>query len=193
MKIGVDIDGVLTNLEQYQLDCGSKLFSKYNKKIVNPYAYEITEIYDVSKELENEFWDEYFYVYSKEEPARKHASEIIKKLKEEGHDIIIITARYYANEDSEEGEKSRNTILNWLKEYDIYYDKIVYEANKLKGCIENNVDVMIEDCDKNVIQVAKELPVICFDAKYNRKCNGKNIYRVYSWYDIYDLINGGKI
>ena len=32
MRIGIDIDGVLTNIEQWQLDMGSKnIFEKYNK------------------------------------------------------------------------------------------------------------------------------------------------------------------
>ena len=36
MRIGIDIDGVLTNIEQWQLDMGSKnIFEKYNKEIEN--------------------------------------------------------------------------------------------------------------------------------------------------------------
>ena len=34
MRIGIDIDGVLTDIEQWQLDYGSKFyFEKYNKQI----------------------------------------------------------------------------------------------------------------------------------------------------------------
>ena len=32
MRIGIDIDGVLTNLEQFQLDYGSKFTSKMRKR-----------------------------------------------------------------------------------------------------------------------------------------------------------------
>ena len=28
MRIGIDIDGVLTDIEQWQIDCGSKYFNK---------------------------------------------------------------------------------------------------------------------------------------------------------------------
>ena len=36
MRIGIDIDGVLTDIEQWQLDYGSKFyFEKYNKQILD--------------------------------------------------------------------------------------------------------------------------------------------------------------
>ena len=42
MRIGIDIDGVLTDIEQWQLDCGGKFFSKFNKSVINKDGYEIT-------------------------------------------------------------------------------------------------------------------------------------------------------
>lgn len=50
---------------------------------------------------------------------------------------------------------------------------------------------MIEDKVDNKISII--ILVICFHARYNKECKGKNIYRVYNWYDIYNLIDGGKI
>lgn len=36
MRIGIDIDGVLTDIEKWQLDYGSKFyFEKYGKEILN--------------------------------------------------------------------------------------------------------------------------------------------------------------
>ena len=41
MKIGIDIDGVLTDIEKWQLDYGSKFYyENYNKGIVNYKGYE---------------------------------------------------------------------------------------------------------------------------------------------------------
>lgn len=37
MIIGIDIDGVLTDIEKFELDYGSKyMITKFNKTIVNP-------------------------------------------------------------------------------------------------------------------------------------------------------------
>ena len=57
-------------------------------------GYEITEIFDVSNELDSQLWNEYLYGYVTKKPSRKFASEVIKKLKDDGNEIYIITARY---------------------------------------------------------------------------------------------------
>lgn len=45
MKIGIDIDGVLTDVEQWQLDYGSKVFfEQYKKSISNSNGYNIQDI-----------------------------------------------------------------------------------------------------------------------------------------------------
>ncbi len=194
MRIGIDIDGVLTDIEQWQLDCGGKFFSKLNKSVVNKDGYEITEIFNVSDELDSQFWNEYLYEYVTKEPSRKYASEVIKKLKDSGNEIYIITARYLTDRNTEDGQRMRQIVIDWLKQQNIIYDEIIFAPeNKLQICLENNIDVMIEDKVANIEKISTRLPVICFHAGYNKHCKNDNIYRVYTWYDIYNLINGGKI
>ena len=93
MKIGIDIDGVLTDIEQWQLDYGSKFYyENYGLGIKNYKGYETNEIFDVDIKLDDEFWNKYFRDYSVNVEARKFANEVIDKLKEE-NEIYIITAR----------------------------------------------------------------------------------------------------
>lgn len=194
MRIGIDIDGVLTDIEKWQLDVGGKFFSKFKKSVTNKDGYEITEIFNVSKDLDDEFWNEYLYEYVTKEPARKYASEVIKKLKEDGNEIYIVTARYLTDKNTDDGVKMRKIVINWLKEQNIYYDEIIFSSEKKKeNCKKYNIDIMIEDKVDNINEISSLIPVICFHAGYNKECKGKNIYRVYNWYDIYNLINGGKI
>lgn len=194
MRIGIDIDGVLTDIEQWQLDYGGKYFSKYNKSVVNKDGYEITTIFEVDDNLDSQFWNEYLYEYVTKEPSRKFASEVIKKLKEDGNEIYIVTARYLTDRNTKEGQKMREIVVKWLNEQKIYYDKIIFSPeDKLEDCKKNNIDIMIEDKVENINIVSTAIPVICFHAEYNKECTGKNIYRAYNWYDIYNLINGGKI
>lgn len=194
MRIGIDIDGVLTDIEQWQLDCGGKFFSKLNKSVVNKDCYEITEIFNVSDELDSQFWNEYLYEYVTKEPSRKYASEVIKKLKDSGNEIYIVTARYLTDRNTEDGQRMRKIVIDWLEQQNIIYDKIVFAPeDKLQICLENNIDVMIEDKAANIEKISTKLPVICFHAGYNKQCKNDNIYRVYTWYDIYNLISGGKI
>ena len=54
--------------------------------------------------------------------------------------------------------------------------------------MDNNIDIMIEDKVDNINKISSKIPVICFNAGYNRQCKGNNIYRCYAWYDIYNKI-----
>ena len=47
---------------------------------------------------------------------------------------------------------------------------------------------MIEDSEKEVKEIETKMPVLCFSACYNTNTKGKNVIRVYSWYDILDKI-----
>lgn len=190
MRIGIDIDGVLTDIETWQLDYGSKFFSK---KIVNSDGYEISEIFNVSNEEDSRFWDQYLYEYVTLEPARKFASEVIKKLMDDGNEIYIVTARYLTDKDNDEGKQMREIVIKWLQEQNIPYNKIVFSPDdKLETCLKHNIGLMIEDKKENIDKISTKIPVICFHAGYNKNCQGKNIYRVFSWYDIYNLISGDK-
>jgi len=190
LKIGIDIDGVLTDIEQFELDYGSKYYiENTNKKLKNPFGYGSQKIFKGSYKEDTKFWEKAIYQYIKE-PTRKFANEVIKKMKNEGNEIYIITARTsdlsYCDITKEQMEQ---IVKIWLKENDIYYDKIIFtNESKLKYCLDNNITIMIEDKPKNVKELSTVMPVICFDARYNQKCKGRNIIRCYSWYDIYDKI-----
>ena len=193
MKIGIDIDGVLTNIEKWQLDKGSSYFTeKYNLSIVDPDGYSLDEIFNISKEKSEEFWHKYLIEYSTKLKARPFAAEVIKKLHQK-NEIYIITARVYTTEKSNRGKEMRNIVKNWLKENEIIYDKIIFTPeDKLAICKENNIDIMIEDKKENINKISKEIPVICYHAGYNKNCKGQNIYRAYSWYDILYKVNNLK-
>ena len=52
-------------------------------------------------------------------------------------------------------------------------------------CKKYGIDIMIEDKTENINSISTQIPVICFDANHNKNLKGKNIYRAYSWYDVY--------
>lgn len=190
MIIGIDIDGVLTNLEEFQLDCGSKFMSEnFNKSITDANAYDTIDIFNINSEIDDKFWSIYLPLYVKE-PARKYADEVTNKLHDDGFQIYIITARYLTNRNDEKGIEMRKTVIDWLKSNNIYYDKIIFSPeDKLDICKKANVDLMIEDKVDNINKISKYIHVICFDSKYNKICQGTNIIRCYSWYDIYAKIS----
>ena len=65
------------------------------------------------------------------------------------------------------------------------YDKLlVGKVEKKIYCIENRLDVLIEDEPQYITEIAQFMPVIVFDYIYNRQCSGNNIIRVSNWNEI---------
>lgn len=193
MRIGIDIDGVLTNIEQFVLDYLSKYCVQNNIEYnISDMNYEYSKTFNISREIELDFWNTYLEEYAINEKARPFASGIINKLKEDGHEIYIITARWLSNRDDDVGKNMREMVKKWLSENKIVYDKLVFskaeKEKKSQEIIENKIDLMIEDSPNNINELSKIIPVICYNAQYNKKCSGNKIIRCYSWYDIYNKI-----
>lgn len=196
MRIGIDIDGVLTNIEQFVIDYITKYCIEngieYNISNSN---YDYYRTFNISKEQEMEFWNQSLESYAIKEKARPFAAEVIEKLRQDGHEIYIITARWLTNRDDAMGNKMREIVKNWLYENKISYDKLIFskasKERKSDEIIENKIDLMIEDSPNNINEISNIIPVICYNAEYNKDCKGNRITRCYSWYDIYDKIKIG--
>lgn len=191
MRIGIDIDGVLTNDDDYILDHVSKYAYENNiDGIINGYGYEYQKL-NWDEETILKYRKKYFYEYVDNEPARRYAGEVISKLKNDGHEIFIITGRYKSFEDSSEGEIMREKIRKFLKNNNIPYDKLIFaEVPKIKELKENKIEIMIEDSASTIPLIKDIVHVLCFDTRYNIDLKCDNMTRVFSWYDIYMKIKG---
>ena len=142
MNIGVDIDGVLTDLERMALDFGTKMCVEENIPIeLNLSKYWEIEKYNWTKEQEELFWNKNLVPYVVESNPRKFAPQILEKLQEEGNKIFIITARNESGMPLEYEGKMQELTKKWLADNNIRYEKIIFtdDSNKLNKCIENNL------------------------------------------------------
>lgn len=191
MNIGIDIDGVLTDMEREVTDYATKMCVEEKIPIkVDVSQYYETDTFDWTQEQSDKFWNKYLVPYVVESNARKYSKEIIEKLRQEGNKIYIITARDESGMPTEYYGKMQQLTKKWLEKQGIQYDKIIFskDKEKLQKCIENNVDIMIEDSPSNIQNIATKINVIKFDCQYNKQISGKNIVTAYSWYHIYDII-----
>lgn len=197
MRIGIDIDGVITNVEEFEIDYASKYF--YEEGNLNTIKARLDfsrEDFNIEEKDSNDFWSKAIYDYMKIKP-RNFACEVINRLKEDGNTICIITNRtsdlsYSAIAPYE----MKEIIIQWLDENFIYYDELIFSnGDKVKYVIDNKIDVMIDDTPRNIRAISNVIPVICYNTNYNKLCEGNNIMRCYSWYDIYNTIKeiGGEI
>lgn len=192
MNIGIDIDGVLVDLEKFELTYGTKLCVENGWDIkINLERYLDTEKFNWTEEQENKFWNTYLEKYVTESKPREFAQEIIRKLKEENNKIYIITARNEEGLPPKSYGKMQELTKTWLDKNNIMYDKLIFASDdeKINQCIENDIDVMIEDSPKNILSISSKIPVIKYNCRYNDKITNENIINAYAWYHIYDIIN----
>ena len=191
MNIGIDIDGVLTDLERTTIDFGTKMCIEENWPItIDLSKYWEVEAFGWTSEQADKFWNKYLVEYVTQSPARRFAKEIISKLREERNNIYIITARDESGMPPEYYGKMQELTRGWLEKYEIEYDKLIFakDSEKLEKCLENNVDIMIEDSPRNIRNISSKVKVIKFDCQYNKDVIGSNIINAYSWYHIYRII-----
>ena len=191
MNRGIDIDGVLTDLERETIDFGTKMCIEENWPItIDLSKYWEVEAFGWTSEQADKFWNKYLVEYVTQSPARRFAKEIISKLREEGNNIYIITARDENGMPPEYYGKMQQLTREWLERYEIEYDKLIFakDSEKLEKCLENNVDIMIEDSPRNIRNISSKVKVIKFDCQYNKDVIGSNIINAYSWYHIYRII-----
>lgn len=187
MNIGIDIDDTLTNSSQVFIKY-ARIYNKINKinHTINTNELDQKKAFGWTEENQKEFAKKYLMQILLETTPNKNAVEIIKRLKEEGHNIYFITAR----KDSEIANMFDFTRL-WLEKNKIYYDKlIVNSSDKLIDCNENNIEIFIDDnyltCKR--IKDNTKIKVFMYETNYNSWIDKIEIDRVKNWKDIYRII-----
>ena len=115
----------------------------------------------------------------------KDSKEVIDKLKADGNEIYIITSR-----DNGEYINPEKMTREWLKKYEIYFDKLILTGRHEKGpvCKENNIDIMIEDSVKNCEDIeANGVKCYIMNMRYNQE--ETRFERVKRWDEIYSKIS----
>ncbi len=195
MEIAFDIDGVLTDYEWFLNTYGKKYLKKrrMNHILRYPGKYRFRERFDCSEKTERRFFTRYLLWYARKFPVRENAATVMKKLRQEGHGIHIITARALTDRTDLTGRLMRYLLKKWLKQNDIPYDSISYVPVK-QGSMEKErisrkkgIDVFVEDDPENIEALRGRCRVICMDASYN-SCV-KEVERTVDFGGIYQIIH----
>lgn len=184
-RIGIDIDDTIT-------DSTSSI-----KKAVKKYENQYSNDYILSEKIENivrGFFDheviiKFFLEHGKEIASnaklRPDVKEIIKKLKEDGHEIIFITARsneYYTD--------ATKFCENYLNNHQVIFDKVITgQTFKIETCKKENIDIMIDDGVDTCADLNKAgIKALLYSTEINENKNTIS-QRVYSWKETYEQIN----
>lgn len=195
MIIGIDVDGVLIDLEGYQLKYGQEYFEKtYNLSVNNPKAYDIKDIFECTKEQREKFWTKYIWKYCLKEPMTMGAAETVKNLRKEGNKIYVVTGRAHTTEKGIVGGIFRWMLKHWLKKNHFQYDKIFFcsetdsSTDKYDICLREKVDVLVDDKPENLLALKDKIQVICYPAVWNKEYRELDRYRIDKFEEIKEKI-----
>ena len=193
MKIGIDIDNTLTKVQEklnkaafdYANSLGKNIKDcNISMKDINNDGDTYRKKFKFNNEELKYFLKEIQENITNNASPRENAKEVIDKLKNDGHQIYIITAR-----DSEFHDDPYMYSKKCLDKNKIYYDKLIVNArNKKDVCKKEEIDLFIDDQPNNCLQILnagiKAIMITDNDDNFDGIINLKN------WNDIYNFING---
>jgi len=187
MKIGLDIDGVILDYEKVLRTYG-ELYNFIELKkdgIVNKNEQYLRDRYNWTEDERMNFINKYFLKLSKQTNLMPGAKDIINMLKEEGNELIIISAR------GKTIEEMKDVALEKFNEENISFDKYYWkQEDKLDVAQKEKIDVMIDDS----FDVCKRLSSNGIKTIYFRDKDMKeleqneNLKEVSNWGEIYRYI-----
>ena len=188
MRIGIDLDGVVidseTTFRTYEEIYAVEELN--GKKITNAEEPKFQQRYDWTKEEQQQFIDEYFLEVSKNSGLMSGFVPVYKKLKQQGHEFVCITARGgFVEEMKDDAER----VLN---ENGIVFDKYYWKNDdKVQACLNENVDFMIDDDHRIITRLNDNgVKTLYFrDTNLLRLPETELNHEVNNWGDVYRYIN----
>ena len=192
MNIGIDIDNTLTDIENEIFESANK----YTKKLNPDFEFKQIQKYNGFTNIANFYgeifgWNDeninYFFRNQRIEVVdsakpREGVKEVLQKLKNQGHNIYVVTARSNLYDDIPY-ERAKK----WLDNNKIPYDKLIINAkDKAKVCKELDIQVFIDDQLHNCLELAKKR--IHAIRLTDRKEVYDGIINIDNWKEIYEYI-----
>ena len=188
MKIGIDVDGVLLDFEKgmlvqaelYDMDIAS------GKGKIHSKPYFVQNKYDWTDKEKEDFIKKNLGKVSEESCLMAGVKEILPRLQNQGHELIIISARGTGN------EEMIDIVTKKFDEAGVKFNKCFWKIkNKVEICKQENIDIMIDDSPticENMIE--NEIKTIYFRGirGYNLPENPKLI-ELNNWGEVYRFIS----
>lgn len=176
MRIGIDLDDTIF--------CTSEQYKKYQNDYLLKYNISVDELWN-KREYRVDFIKSNIETIFSDVRLKDNCLKIINKLKNDGNEIYIITAR-----NNDYCDDMYSFTKQSIDKFSIPYTKLILaEKCKLKSCLNNNIDIMIDDSKYIYDELNEKIKIILFDDK-EKYLNEEN--RVSSWNEIYDLLGGMK-
>ena len=188
MIIGLDIDNVIADLDKTYLEYFLREDkNKRDSGIINSKARNITDgMFDWSEKEVDDFIADNMDEMGQKLSVIKNAKFYIDKLREDNHQIYLLTHRknkYWKNPEV--------ITKQWLAEHKIHYDELIFteSTDKSSECMKHNIDIMFDDSITNCTMMVKAgIQCYVFKTRYNESYK-KNLKMVCNWEDLYKTVS----
>ena len=187
MKIGIDLDGVVFDSEQL-FRVNEEIFDIDELKgnnLINREEPKIDGRYNWTEEARQKFTKDYFLSTSMECTIMPGFKTVYQKLRELGHEFVVITAR------GEKIKEMAEDAKRILKENDIEFDKYYFGfSDKLEICQKENIELMIDDDWRIVKKISENnIKTLYFrDTNLMKLEENEYLKEVNNWGDIYRVM-----
>lgn len=186
MRIGIDIDDTVTytfeHLQPYIAEYFGVTLEELIEKNIS-YSTLPPEWQKRETEFGRVVYDKVI-LYGE---AKEGAVEYVGKLKEDGHEIIFITARTNRVYTDAKGISEAQ-----LKRHGIPFDKVICTEEKAQRCVEERIELLIDDTISHCEAAVKNgIRAIVFNGKANRD-KATELMRVDTWEEVYKKVNEMK-
>lgn len=150
MRVGFDLDGCLYDfgnaVRRYLDSIGREYGFKDNGP--EPHSWNFFEYWGMDRDEFKKVCDDGVdagYIFSG--PARPNAAEAVNRVADGGHEIIIITDRFFGTQIGGRMNPSHAATIDWLADNGIPYHRIHFSANKLTVPTDMFVEDKLENYD----------------------------------------------
>lgn len=187
MKIGIDIDGVILDYERVLRTYGDLYdFIELKKDgIINRNEYYLRNRYSWTEEERMNFVNKSFLELSKQAQLIPGAKDVINMLKNEGNELIIISARGGMI------EEMKDVAMKKFEKEDLSFDKYYWkQEDKLEAAEKEKIDLMIDDSYDVCKKLSEnKIKTIYFRDKDMKKLEqNEYLKEVSNWGEIYRYV-----
>lgn len=177
MRIGIDLDGVV-------VDSIARWVTVFNRESAKTYpAGSLIDTHGTPENAALSDRNELEMLIAP--PPMDGAREALAALRSAGHQLIVVTAR---------SPGVRGLTEAWLQYHGITVDAMHFLEGGNKGAVAaaEGLSFFVEDAPHNAIAIARVgVPVLLFDAPYNREVSGMHIERIQTWAEVLGRLAGG--
>lgn len=190
MTIGIDIDDTLTQALETKIATAKAYIKQENlpyKQAKDKKLHLFSELFNWTTKDWEKFWFKHADIMLAKLPTKPNASKITHALKNMGHTIIIVTAR-----SPQWHTDPYQLSFDWLTKNNIAFDKIfVNQKDKVHVCLENNVDVFIDDLPETLLKLKEVgiVPILMKNPHNEDMANNPNYYTITNWKEVPVLLN----